>query len=338
MASMLSRIERLSLITSLLPMEGARVAGLTLAMLKQKLADQPGFALPADRTLQRDLAELIKDGAVGVLFGNGSIPRYVRRCDDGEMGSEILDEESWEYLLLQVKQELSGLVSANQLERLSKWLGLPQEVALGETKLRILPDSLRLQPAHIDYRVLGGVLRALKSGQAIRVIYQDREGKRSEPVLHPQALLQRGPRIYLYAMKNDELADRMYAIDRMVSVQLIQQPAREMIGFDLDQRVRDGRADFSDGQIIVFEARVRGYLEQLLYDCPLNDSQQLTPLDGGGSYLQVHIPSSGQLLRWILAGGGNITVLAPGVLREIVVNQIRLMSEVYSGSRVTAEL
>lgn len=329
MASMQSRIERLDFMTSLLPWAGERVAGLPLAMLKQKLAAQTGFSLPSDRQLQRDLAELIKDGSVAVIAGEGSAPHYVRQRIDANGSEDILDEETWDFLLLQVKQELSGLVSSSQLALLFDRLRLPDALDLSDRKLRILPDSLRLRPALMSYEVLGTVLRALKSGKALQVSYRSRENKCSEPVLHPQGLLQRGPRVYLYALKDDEELDRMYAVDRIVNAKMLPLPARVMPDFDLDLRVRDGRADFSSGEIIHLEALVRGYVEQLLYDCPLDSSQQLTPQEGGGSLLTVDIPSSGQLLRWVLAGGENIVVHAPEAFREVVEGQVRRLGELY---------
>lgn len=329
MASMQSRIERLALMASLLPWAGERAVGLSLAMLKQKLADQPGFSLPSDRQLQRDLAELIKDGTVVVIAGDGNVPHYVRQRIDADGGDEVLDEETWEYLLLQVKQELSCLVSSSQLAQLFDRLRLPESLDLSDSKLRILPDSLRLMPADMSYEVLGTILRALKSGKALQVSYRSREGKCSEPVLHPQGLLQRGPRVYLYALKDAEEFDRMYAVDRMVSATMLVHPARVMPGFDLGARVRDGRADFANGVIIRLEALVRGYVEQLLYDCPLDDSQRLTPQEDGGSLLTVDIPASGQLLRWVLAGGDNIVVHGPAAFREVVAGQVSRLGELY---------
>lgn len=94
--------------------------------------------------------------------------------------------------------------------------------------------------------------------------------------------------------------------------------------FSFSDYISTGKADFSDGEMIKFEAVVNGYVEALLYDCPLNDSQNLLPVDGEemGSALTVTIPSSGQLLRWILSCGSNIKVLAPLELRQTVSEQI----------------
>lgn len=328
---MQSRIERLASMTSLLPWSGERVVGLSLATLKQKLTAQPGVALPSDRQLQRDLAELIKDGAVAVIAGEGNAPHYVRQHIDADGSEEILDEETWQYLMLQVKQELSCLVSSRQLTKLFDRLRLPDVLDLSDSKLRILPDSLRLMPAVMSYEALGTILRALKSGKALQVSYRSREGKCSKPVLHPQGLLQRGPRVYLYALKDDEEFDRMYAVDRIVNAKMLPLPVRVMPDFDLDLRVRDGRADFSNGEIIHLEALVRGYVEQLLYDCPLapDGKQTLIPQAEGGSLLRVEIPASGQLLRWLLAGGSNIVVQNPPELRDVIAGQVKQLQEFY---------
>ena len=72
----------------------------------------------------------------------------------------------------------SGVVSARQLEVILTKLQLPDAGSgLDHSKLRILPDSLRLRPAPLNPKVLGSVLRALTSGSALRVSYQDRLGK-----------------------------------------------------------------------------------------------------------------------------------------------------------------
>ncbi|MCG9105643.1 WYL domain-containing protein, partial [Laribacter hongkongensis] len=141
--------------------------------------------------------------------------------------------------------------------------------------------------------------------------------------------LQRGPRIYLFALKNEEASDRMYALDRMTGACMLPVAARKMKDFDLDKRIQDGRADFADGENIQLKAYVSGYIEQLLYDCPMNESQILIPQDQEGSVLTVDVPASGQLLRWLLAAGNNIVLQEPDKLRVIIKNQVSLLNDAY---------
>lgn len=70
----------------------------------------------------------------------------------------------------------------------------------------------------------------------------------------------------------------------------------------------------------------------------MNDSQQLALLEGerAGSLLTVTMPSSGQLLRWVLAAGENITVLAPETFRDVVVGQVQKLAAQYGAAQPQA--
>ncbi|BEV72992.1 hypothetical protein THUN1379_24740 [Paludibacterium sp. THUN1379] len=332
-ASSQERILRMQAIEQLLPSDRqGKVQGLSVAQIEARLANAPGMKVLSRRSLQRDLKEMAEEGRVCVLESKDGTPRYQRIEEPLEFDAEV-----WDYLVLQLKQELSGMVSASQLSQVLRKLQLRDDgTALDEHKLRILPDSLRLQPAQFSFDVLGCVLRALASGKALKVTYRDRTDKVTTPVLHPLGMIQRGPRIYLYAMKNDEHGDRMYAVDRICSAECLPIAARSNPDFDLGLHIEQGRADFANGEMIQLKLEVRGYIEQLVYDCPLNGSQQLTALEErDGSLLTVEIPSSGQLLRWILAGGENVTVLEPAKLREVVVEQVARMRNVYCGTPLT---
>nr|WP_297359213.1 WYL domain-containing protein [Thauera sp.] len=130
---------------------------------------------------------------------------------------------------------------------------------LDASRLRILSDSQRLQPAAIRDGVLADVLEALTRGQTLVIGYRDAADKLTRPIIHPQALLQRGPRVYLFALKNGEAQVRKYALHRITSSALGGEPARQAADFDLDREIRRGNADFGDGTLIgvVLRARLR---------------------------------------------------------------------------------
>lgn len=326
-ASTIARIERMQEIERLLPRDrNGDGQGLTVSQIEQRLANLPGLQVPHRRSLQRDLQAMVSEGRVRMLEQADGAPLY--QCVEEPLE---FDAEVWDFLLLQLKQDLTGLMSSSQLAQVLRKLQLRDDgTALDESKLRILPDSLRLQPAPLNFEVLGCVLRALATGKALKVHYCDRTSKLTEPMLHPLGLIQRGPRVYLYAMKNDETSDRMYALDRIRSAECLPITARDKPDFDLDQHIEQGRADFANGEMIHLKLEVRGYVEQLVYDCPFNASQRIDPLEGrDGSLLTVDIPSSGQLLRWILAGGENITVLEPENLRAVVVGRVCRLAALY---------
>lgn len=323
------RVERLALIERLLPGDqSANPHGLTTKEIQDKLENIDKEAIRHPRTLQRDLQLLLQEGRVRKLTNNADLPAYLRIEE-----AEEIDDSIWDYFVERLKKDLEGIVSSTELAKLLDRLKLhDQGIALDESKLCILPDSLRLQPAQINYQVFTTVLRALKENRALQVKYIDRQDKSSTPTLHPLGIMQRGPRIYLFALKNDESDERFYAIDRIRSAELLPTTARLKPDFDFKRHITEGRADFANGEYITLKAIVRGYVENLVYDCPLHESQKLEPLSNGepGSLLTVTLPSSGQLLRWILACGCNITVIEPLELRDIVINQLNQSSESYS--------
>jgi len=315
------RVERLALIESLLPTDlGANPRALTAKEIQERLESTDNDTVRDKRSIQRDLKHLLEEGRICKVKNQLGLPGYLRIEESDE-----IDESVWEYFVGHLKKNLEGIVSSADLTKLLNRFNLGEQgVRLDERKLCILPDSLRLQPAKIKYKIFGTILRALKENRSVDVSYTDRQGKSSTRVLHPQGIMQRGPRIYLFALRDEEAEERLYAIDRIRDASLRSCAARKKADFDFKRHISEGRADFANGEYITLKAIVRGYVEDLVYDCPLHESQILKPLIDSeqGSLLTVTMPSSGQLLRWVLACGCNIVVIEPSLLREIVVSQL----------------
>lgn len=322
------RAERLALIERLLPTElGANPRALTAKEIQERLESTDNDTVRDKRSIQRDLKYLLQEGRVCKVKNQIGMPAYLRIEQSDEINDGI-----WEYFVGHLKKDLEGIVSSAELAKLLNRFNLGEHgIKLDESKLCILSDSLRLQPAKINYKVFSTILRALKESCAVEVNYIDRQQKSSTPILHPQGIMQRGPRIYLFALKNEEAEERLYAMDRIRTAVLLSAPARQKADFDFNRHIAEGRADFANGELITLKAAVRGYVESLLYDCPLHESQIIEPVVGNEkeSLLTVRLPSSGQLLRWILAGGDNITVHEPLDLRDLIVKQLANAARLY---------
>ena len=329
-----SRIHRLRRLEALLPPATATTADCPDgARLLHILGDDYGTGdSPARRrALQRDLMDLLKEGRIAAVNPGGKPLRYRRLGDD-----VTEDPLIWQYTLQQVKDLIAEAVPARRLDRL--WERLLHEVEgplLDARRLRCVPDTLRLRPVELYPDLLQAVIQALAQGNALNILYKDAEGERGEAVIHPQALVQRGPIPYLLALKNDEVAPvRFYALHRMIRAQVrVGTPARAAVGFDLDQAIAQGRIDFGQGRLIDLELRVRGYLATLLEACPLSDDQCLADEpDDSGFLLRVkaRLPSTGQLLRWLLGAGDNLEVMAPAELRRVVAAQSAKTAALYA--------
>lgn len=282
------------------------------------------------RALQRDLMELIGQGRIEALKAGGRSLRYRRLADE-------VDEDPlvWQYTLQQVRDLIAEAVPARRLDRL--WQRLLNETdgpLLDEQRLRMVSDTLRLRPVELYPNVLQAVITALAQRCVLQVLYEKANGERAEVRLHPHAVVQRGPIAYLFALKDaDDAKMRLYALHRMIRAQaLTAVPARRQAGFDLDQAIAAGKADFGQGRLIDLELRVRGYLATLLSVCPLSEDQGMRDEPEDSPFtLRVfaRLPSTGQLLRWLLGAGDNLEVIAPAELRQVLAAQAEKMAAIY---------
>ena len=329
-----SRIQRLRRLETLLPPATTTASACPDAgRLMHILGDEYGTGDgPARRrALQRDLLQLLKEGRIAAV-NPGSKPLRYRRLGDDVTEDPLI----WQYTLQQVRDLIAEAVPQRRLDGL--WERLRYEFdgpLLDDQRLRVVADNLRLRPAELCPAVLTAVIQALAQHLALRVLYEGADGKRGEAIVHPQALIQRGPIPYLLALKNDEAEPvRFYALHRMIRAELLPAtPARAAAGFDLDQVIASGKIDFGQGQMIDLELRVRGYLATLLATCPLSDDQHLVDEPEGSDFLlrvTARIPSTGQLLRWLLGAGDKVEVIGPPELRKLVACQHRRVSDIYS--------
>lgn len=333
MASHLDRIERLARLVRLLP-AGARAEdcpdpGVLLDRMASAYAACASDAARR-RAIQRDLEELLRDGEIEAVNPGSKPLRYRRRRDSLQLDPYLLD-----YARKSMRSLVRDALPERGFERIWRHL-LDAEDGFGldEGRLRIIVDSQRLAPAEVSEAVLVDVLEALAVGRTLEIGYLDADGKRTQPVLHPQALLQRGPRIYLYALKNEEPAPvRMYALHRITRSRLGSGDARRDPGFDLQRAIDAGRADFGGGKLIELELRARGYVAELLRDCPLSDGQRVDDEPEGSDFdirVWAAVPQTGQLLRWVLGFGDKVEVVAPGELRRVVASQLNRAVALYA--------
>ena len=109
--------------------------------------------------------------------------------------------------------------------------------------------------------------------------------------------------------------------------------ARVCPNFRLQDAVRRGQVDFGDGRQVDLELRVRGYVAELLRDCPLSKNQVIAEEPEGSAFVahvRATVPDTGQLLRWVLGCGANVEVLAPEKLREVLRAQAMKMAGLYT--------
>jgi proteasome accessory factor B len=321
---------------------------------------RPRSKQAALRMLQRDIENL---GRIEKVEGSHP-PRYYR-VDPGQNPHE----EQWNALLEAVSQigatgEKQGQPhrgDAPTVVQLQERMGPVDAPVLGRDRLRFISDNQHLQPALFSPEAFKKVIEAMLKNRVLSVNYRVANPKPGEnPIrrgvrLHIQALLQRGPRVYVLAYKEISKEDakegekegdcahpiRMYALHRILNTPEVIEDKEAWLdpNFSLDQYIAEGKSDFApQGKVnrVCLVLRARGYLADLLTECPLS-SDQITQDEPEGSpfdkWVRVPaIPSNGQLWRWLLGFGQNVEVLEPPELREALAREIRKMQDLYPPS------
>ena len=283
------------------------------------------------RAIQRDLQILIDEQRIEVINPGGKPLRYRRAHENADA-----DPYLWSYMRRTIESILQTEWPNGALETIWKRVLNPDDgIELGDEKLRVISDSQRLIPAAICPGVLADVLEAVARMQTLEIAYRDAANKVTHPVIHPQALLQRGPRLYVFALKNDEEDVRMYALHRITSSSLGNEPARRATDFDLEQKINSGGADFGSGQSVELLLRARGYVADLLRECALSVDQRIEDEVEGSDFdvrVRATVPATGQLLRWLLGCGDKVELVAPEDLRKVVASQTAKASHLYGTS------
>ena len=255
-----------------------------------------------------------------------------------QVSEELLEAEAdWQYLLSHIRERAQDLLPQQRVDRflarLNRALDGP---LLDERKWRLVPDTLRLCPPAIHAGVLEAVLTALLKDCVLEILYENAKGERGPALIHPQAMVQRGPTPYLFALKNDETAPvRTYALHRMIRAQArLSEAGRKAEGFDLDRAIASGQVDFGRGAVIDLELRVRGYAVEVLRACPITPAQRFEDEPEDSPFLarvrvRVQVPETGALLRWLMGLGDNVEVVAPAGLRRVVGEQAHKMARHY---------
>lgn len=301
-------------------------------VLLEKMADvYTGNDAARRRRVERDLDELLQTGQIEVTNPGGK-PRLFRRL----VNDAANDPRLMKYIEAFSKELVQAGLPRGRHERLwAKLLNNQQRPLLPEMRFRAISDSQRLLPAEMKPSVLVDVMAALIQRLVVEVGYRKKGGSLQWLHLHPQGLLQRGPILYLYALKDDETSVKMFALHRMTSATLVQKVAHDDPDFNLDQRIHDGDADFGDGSQIELKLRVRGYILGQLRDCKLSENQQIEDEDEDSDFdavLTATLPSTGQLYRWLLGCGKHVEVIAPQSLREVMARTATATAAMYQRS------
>lgn len=309
----------------------SRQPGITASELVQRLSDLE-FKV-SKRTVERDLDAL---SSVFGLSYTSSIPYgwywtskarlEIASLNVSEAVSLVLAEgvlrqtlpvsmlKVWDEKFTEARRQLSVLTQ----HPLSGWT----------KKVRFVSQMMPLRPPTVNAKTLDTVKEALLNEKQIMVNYTAFNQNSRKLTLHPLSIVQRDTVSYLIATVHRYKDPLLFALHRMGSVKILEQNARILDGYSVDQYLEEGAMQFGSLGPIRLKAIVSGDLGTHLQETPLSQDQKVVYRHGHWQ-LTATVLDTWQLRFWILSQGPGITVLAPKKLRQQIIEKLQSSLDLY---------
>ena len=277
------------------------------------------------RTVQRDLKELLT--IYPLVYDDRNKPygwSWLR--DAPAMHLPGLTTQT-SLMLMLVEQHLSGLLPSSTLTHLAPYFDAarrclnteikPQYARSWLDKVRTVPSSQPLLPPAIDTTVQQVLTGALLHEKQVQVSYK-RAGREVATTyrVHPLALVQRGPVLYIHARINDYTDTRILAMHRIRSAKMLDDDVVYPNDYQVDATIEAGVWGFGPGETVKVELLFKqGYADHLL-ETPLSVDQQVDVLEDKSLRIKATVTQTPQFTWWILGFGDGVEVVAPATLRS----------------------
>lgn len=324
-------LQRHLLLLQLVPRHPAAV---TARQLVERLADR-GHEVTA-RTVERDLVALSQSYSLAADESRKPFA-WSWSLKAATLALPGLSDASAAALKL-VQQSLGLSLPEVLVKDLDPWFALADSTLRhdGAGRLRSLLAKVRtaattqpLLPPALNPQVVDALFTALLDDRAIRASYTGRDGKRADLELHPLGVVQRGPVTYVVATAFRYADVRLYALHRLRSIEVLDQPLRRPKDFSLDDYLRSGALGFGEGKRITLEAMFDAGAADHLYETPLASDQKLTVEDNGRVRVRATVLHTSQLEWWLLGFGALVEVLKPVALRRSMAATATAMAQLY---------
>ena len=212
------------------------------------------------------------------------------------------------------------LSSGDGVKRLSAW----------RKKVAIVPANQPLIPPSYTEEVIETVHSALLSERQLEISYASREqGETKSYLVHPLGIVQRGAVTYLVATLYDYKDIRLLAVHRIISAQILNQPAKTPKQFNLAKYIYEGAFGFGKDSEIKLVVRFTKHASEHLRETPLSLDQQFVPDQADWVCLRATVTDTAQLRWWLLGFGNQVEVIEPTSLREEFVNMSQSLHNIY---------
>ena len=182
------------------------------------------------------------------------------------------------------------------------------------------------------------LMQALHDEKQVRATYHRAHDEAPrEYILHPLGLILRAPTLYLVASAWHYAEVLLYALHRFSEVDILDDKVVLPEGFNLDQQIEQGLADFGERiDPIEIELLVSQDLKDYLEETPLAvrgmppaSTQTIDPEPDGRFRVRAKVNDTWQLRWWILSQGAEVEVVSPLPLRAEIAKQVKEAAAIY---------
>ena len=196
-----------------------------------------------------------------------------------------------------------------------------------------LRDKVIFENVPSGRKFLATIIQAIRDNKKLEICYKSfRQVETVSMIVEPYFLKEFKRRWYLYAYKGDPDGPHIFALDRMIMVDVLPDefavPAKFMLG-DYFRGVY-GISVYPNVKVENVSLRVSVEQVQYLRTLPLHESQVEVVTENDYSIFEYDVKPNYEFMRDILALGSSVEVLAPMDLRKKVKDEINKMIENYN--------
>lgn len=292
------------------------------------------------RSLQRDLRDL--SSRLSIVSDEDTRPYRWSICEGADHGLPAQDTPSSALALYLAESHLNHLLPQSVLDLLRPQFrnarnqldGMQHNhLAHWARRVRSLPNGKALLPAELQPQVWTQVSSALLERRQLQVDYLSRsQGASKRFRIHPAGLVSRHSISYLIGTVNNYADLRQFALHRIQSAELLDEPAGEHEDFDIDRYIEGGAFAWRQSpHEIELIADVHPQLAWLLGETPLSREQTLEPLPGSDwQRLHARVPLDQETLWWIFGLNDQIRVHGPKVWVEEIGQKLESLRAMYA--------
>ncbi len=200
-----------------------------------------------------------------------------------------------------------------------------------------LSGRIEVEPVPSGHRFLTRIMEAMLEGRSLSAEYRKYSSAAPERLtVLPYALKEDKRRWYLYGHCIERGALRCYALDRLLSIEILPESFRYPENFNLPELLATSFGTYipregEKGCTVKF--RARGVQAKYISDLPVHHSQKLLKVDGEWTYFSIFVsPDSDDLYFEFRKYGSAIEVLSPEKVRRRLRDEALAVLKIYGGT------